>query len=81
MQQAMVMLEDDALLCVAYVQVRVNDDSHMETLERQTYGGSLRSPFTAHPKIDPATGGSSNNAPFWVVLADAAKTRSAKDMF
>ena len=40
----------------ASVQVRVNDDSHIETLERQTYGGNLRSPFTAHPKIDPATG-------------------------
>jgi carotenoid cleavage dioxygenase-like enzyme len=37
-------------------QVRVNNDAHIETLERQTYGGQLRSPFTAHPKIDPKTG-------------------------
>ena len=38
------------------MQVRVNDDSHVETLERQTYGGNLAPRFTAHPKIDPATG-------------------------
>ncbi|EIE21342.1 carotenoid cleavage dioxygenase 1B [Coccomyxa subellipsoidea C-169] len=36
--------------------VRVNNDAHIETLERQTYGDQLRSPFTAHPKIDPETG-------------------------
>ncbi|CAK0785635.1 hypothetical protein CVIRNUC_008846 [Coccomyxa viridis] len=36
--------------------VRVNDNSHTETLERQTYGGNLAPRFTAHPKIDPATG-------------------------
>lgn len=40
----------------AFVQVRVNDNSHIETLERQTYGGNLAPRFTAHPKIDPATG-------------------------
>lgn len=38
------------------MQVRVNDDSRIETLERQTYGGNLAPRFTAHPKIDSATG-------------------------
>jgi carotenoid cleavage dioxygenase-like enzyme len=37
-------------------QVRVNNDAHIETLERKTYSGRIKSPFTAHPKIDPVTG-------------------------
>lgn len=38
------------------MQVRVHNDAHIETLERQTYGGRIKQPFTAHPKIDPVTG-------------------------
>lgn len=34
----------------------MHGDAHIETLERLTFGGALRSPFTAHPKKDPATG-------------------------
>ena len=37
-------------------QVRAHQDAHIETIERQTYDGRLRQPFTAHPKIDPVTG-------------------------
>ncbi|CAL8463206.1 g2740 [Coccomyxa elongata] len=50
-KQLLALVESD----LPYV-VRVNNDAHIETLERQTYGGHLQSPFTAHPKIDPATG-------------------------
>ena len=36
--------------------MRAHQDAHIETIERQTYDGALRQPFTAHPKIDPVTG-------------------------
>ncbi|MGH8059695.1 MAG: carotenoid oxygenase family protein [Candidatus Entotheonellia bacterium] len=31
-------------------------DSDLETVGPYTYGGRLKHPFTAHPKVDPATG-------------------------
>ena len=38
-------------------QVRVHSDARIETLGRETYGGGIARPFTAHPKVDPVTGG------------------------
>ena len=47
----MALVENDA----PYV-VQMIADGRLETLGRYTYGGKLKHPFTAHPKVDPDTG-------------------------
>lgn len=36
--------------------VRILMDGHFESLAHNDYGGRLKHPFTAHPKVDPETG-------------------------
>ena len=49
----MAVAEGEFVVCL---QMRVLCDGIVDTLGRITFGGKVKHPFTAHPKVDPITG-------------------------